>query len=359
MIELSIVIATYNRGARLERMLRSLACQTVVPSRWEAVVVDNNSTDDTAEVFAAFAVKHPELNLRLTTERNQGLSWARNRGILESTGAIIAIIDDDEEVNAGFVESYLDFFARHPSAAMAGGRVVPRYEVQRPRWMTRWTERPIAGTFDGGAVERPFRSGGDFVRRSTCGCGCGDKTVGAVKGLRGYPAGGNMAVRREAIERYGAFDTSLGRTGGRLIGGEEKELFFRLTAAGEGVWYVPGAVIYHLIGPEKLTPDYFRRLARGVGASERVRVRGGSIAGAAPVPSDTSALPGSVDGHDDAVARGASSAVAPYVKALAAEGMKWAATLVLAFGYAVTMRFGKARYLLILRADITRGLLRG
>ncbi|MDR2913154.1 MAG: glycosyltransferase [Alistipes sp.] len=299
--KLTIVIATYNRGEKLRRTLHSLATQTLPPDDWEAIVVNNNSTDDTPAVFTRFATAHPTLSLRMVDEPRQGLSWARNRGIVESRGAVIAIIDDDEEVNDLFAAAYVDLFDRRPNAVMAGGRVVPLYETARPRWMSRFTERPIAGTLDLGPRERLF--------------------------TRGYPAGGNMAVRREAFDRFGLFDPTLGRTGGALIGGEEKELFTRISRGGE-IWWTPDAIIRHIIPESKLTLDYFRRLARGVGASERVRVTlGNSPAGTAQA------------------------------KMLTAEALKWAATLTIALWFTLTLRPAKARYLIIMRTEISRGIL--
>ena len=62
-----------------------------------------------------------------------------------------------------------------------------------------------------------------------------------------------MALRRTALGRYGAFDPQLGRRGARLLGGEESDLFARLRRGGEQCWYVPGAVMYHILPPSKLT----------------------------------------------------------------------------------------------------------
>ncbi len=84
--KLSLVIATYNRGAKLAVTLDSLLAQTLPQELWEVVVVNNNSTDDTAERFAAYAAAHPELDVRMVRETEQGVSAARNRGIAESRG---------------------------------------------------------------------------------------------------------------------------------------------------------------------------------------------------------------------------------------------------------------------------------
>lgn len=301
MVRVSVVIATYNRGEKLVRTLRSLAAQDVHVSEWEAVVVNNNSSDGTADHFARFAAENPGLNIRMVDEPRQGLSYARNIGIAESTGAVIAIIDDDEEVNPGFVQAYAAFFDAHPEVAAAGGKVVPLYECGRPEWMSRYTERPIAGTLDRGNSAKPFG--------------------------KGYPAGGNMAVRRSVFERYGLFDTGLGRTGDKPMGGEEKELFHRIMSGGETVWYLPGAVIYHIIPAEKLTLKYFRRLSRGCGASERVRTL--------------------------AISKGA------YAGAVVREMLKWAASLAIALWYGICQQPLKAHYLLEMRRCITAGLLNG
>lgn len=301
MIMVSIVIATFNRGEKLVRTLRSLAAQTLSADRWEAVVVNNNSSDDTPAHFEKFVKANPGLNMRMVDEPRQGLSHARNKGIAESRGEIIAIIDDDEEVNPGFADAYADFFDRHPDVAAAGGKVVPLYETKRPDWMSPYTERPIAGTLDRGEREKPFG--------------------------KGYPAGGNMAVRRSILDKYGMFDPNLGRTGDNPMGGEEKELFSRITAGGESVWYVPGAVIHHIIPAGKLTMKYFRRLSRGCGASERVRTR--SISKAA------------------------------YAMAVVKEMFKWGGSFVIAFWYTLCQKPLKAHYLIEMRRCITAGLLGG
>lgn len=301
MLRISIVIATYNRGAKLVRTLDSLAAQTLPPDEWEAVVVDNNSSDDTPARFAEFAAAHPGLNLRMVEEKRQGVSWATNKGISEAAGEIIAFVDDDEEVNPGFAAAYVDFFDRHPEIAFAGGKILPLYESSRPDWMSRFTERPIAGTVDKGTDEKPFG--------------------------KGYPGGGNMAVRRWVFEKYGTFDTSLGRTGDNPVGGQEKDFFRRLTAAGEQVWYVPGAVIHHIIPPEKLKMKYFRRLSRGCGASERTRTR--------------------------SLSKGA------YAMAVVTELFKWGATLLIALWYVLCQKPLKAHSLIDMRRCVTAGLLGG
>lgn len=246
MIRLSLVIPTHNRAASLLELLESVVRQTADPAAWECVVVDNASTDDTSVRFAAFAASHPDFNLRMVYEPEPGVSHARNRGFQEARAARVAAVDDDERINEGFVAAYLDFFAAHPDAVVAGGRIVAEYTTARPRWMSKYTEMPVANPMDFGPEVRPFPRGR-------------------------VPGGGNMAFRRDAALRYGGFDVSLGRVGRELIGGEENDLFERLLRGGETIWYVPDAVMWHIIPPEKLTESYFRRLCYNVGRSQRLR----------------------------------------------------------------------------------------
>ncbi len=298
-MKLTIVIPTFNRSVGLVRTLRSIAAMEGLEQReWETVVVDNNCMDDTRERFAEFVAELSGTgkNFRIVVEKQQGLSHARNRGIVESRGAIVAFVDDDQEVNTLFGRAYIDFFEEHPEVSAAGGKITPLYEFQLPRWVSPLAERPIAGTLDLGPREREFP---------------------ATK----FPGGGNMSLRREVFDRIGMFDPGLGRTGSKLLAGEEKDLFARLREAGGIIWWVPRAEILHIIPRDRMTLRYLARVSRMVGVSEKVRT------------------------HD----RG-------YSLRLASELFKWAATLALGLFYLLTLRPAKAWGLLILRANITRGL---
>lgn len=242
MIDLTLIIATYNRAEQLMVTLGSVATQQYPAERWECVVVDNNSKDNTRERVEAFATAHPDLNIRYCFEQNQGLSHARNRGIKEAQGEILAFIDDDERIVEDFVASYVELFDTKSDAMAAGGKIIAEYPTGRPRWMSKYTERPIANPMDFGQSVRLFPEGR-------------------------IPGGGNMAMRRELFDQIGTFNTTLGRTGKSLIGGEESDLFERIAKHHMACYYVPRAVMYHIIPEEKLTQEYFCRLAYNVGVS--------------------------------------------------------------------------------------------
>ena len=297
MIKLSLLIATYNRADRLIETLESVVAQDAPAELWECVVVNNNSTDCTAERFSAFAAAHPQYNLRMVEEHNQGLSYARNRGIRESTGEYIAIIDDDERIVPEFVSAYISLFDTVPEAVAGGGPIVPVYPAGRPAWMSCFTERPIANTMYLGDRVREFPEGH-------------------------IPGGGNMAIRRSAVKRYGVFDISLGRVGTSLTGGEESDLFERLRLAEARYYYTPKAVMYHIIPAEKLSRGYFSRLSYNIGVSQLRRAMFYRRVGRVRV----------------------------------AECGKWVVTAAIAAWFFVTLRWSRADYLILMRCRITRGL---
>lgn len=297
MLRLSLIVATYNRSVSLIRALESVAEQNAPLSEWECIVVNNNSTDDTRERFEEFAAAHPDHNFRMVTEMRQGLSYARNRGIGESEAEYIAIIDDDERISPDFITSYISLFDTTPDAVAAGGPIVAEYPSGRPRWMSHFTERPVANTM--------------YFGDKVC-----EFPVGRI------PGGGNMAMRRSAVRRYGVFDTSLGYVGESLVGGEESDLFERLRIAEAKYYYVPQAVMYHIIPTEKLTAEYLSRLSFNVGVSQLRRAKYYRRVGRVRIQ----------------------------------EVVKWLVTLVLAAWYFVTLQWSKAKYLLLMRWNITRGL---
>lgn len=300
MIKVSVIIATYNRAPHLIKALESLMGQSLPADMWEAVAVDNNCTDDTAALFERLVEDHPRFNFRMVKEPSQGLSHARNRGIAESAGELIVIMDDDEEADKDFLSSYYDFFTRHAGASAAGGVMRPVYEKGRPRWMSFITEGFISSAIDLGGKERLFPAGK-------------------------YPIGGNFAFRREAVDRVGTFDPQLGRKGEMLMAGEEKDFIDRLRRAGGEVWWLPSAVILHHIPASRLTREYFDKVTLMIGRSERVRTRN--------------------------ISAGA------YRRRLTAEIFKWGAAVVLAFFYLITLRPAKSAPLLRMRINVTKGLL--
>jgi glycosyltransferase involved in cell wall biosynthesis len=229
---LSIVIATYNRGAALAETLASLAgIESTAP--WEVVVVDNNSTDDTRQVVERMAITFPA-PLRYLTEREQGRSAALNRGLSEASGSILVTTDDDVRVEPDWL-ARIDEGLAALGCGYIGGRVLPLWGAPRPPWLPdrgghMWA---VIALLDFGPAPIPFATRA--------------------------PLGVNMAFRREALDRVGGFNPRIGRKAGTLLGQEVREWCLRARDEGISGYYVPDVVVRHVIPAERLQKSYFRR----------------------------------------------------------------------------------------------------
>ncbi|MGB7434374.1 MAG: glycosyltransferase, partial [Candidatus Acidiferrum sp.] len=231
-MNVSLIICTYNRCESLLKTLESVAASVLPPSiEWEVVVVDNNSQDQTSAAVEEFSDRHPG-RFRYLFEPTQGLSNARNAGILAAQGEVIAFTDDDVIVHPSWLLNLTRPLLER-SWAGAGGRVLPFQGVVLPPWLS------LSPPYDlGGRVAALFDQGGE------------------PKELNLPPYGANMAFRREMFQKYGHFRRDLGRRPDSLIGGEETEFGTRLIAARERLFYEPSAIVYHPVPEERLTKDY-------------------------------------------------------------------------------------------------------
>ena len=228
----SIVIATYKRAALLRDTLESLShLQPGAP--WEVIVVDNNSPDETRQVVEAAAPSFP-VPLHYLFEREQGRSAALNCGFRVAQGDIVVTTDDDVRVEPDWLNQ-IEFGLATKQCDYVGGRVEPMWESEPPRWIPRSNGRMWA-------VIALLDYGPDPIRFG-----------------KRVPLGVNMAMRREAIERTGGFDTSIGRKAGTLLGQEVREWCMRASAHGLVGYYIPAMVVRHLIPTERLNKKYFRR----------------------------------------------------------------------------------------------------
>jgi glycosyltransferase involved in cell wall biosynthesis len=250
-VDITVLICTRNRAALLPRTLESLAAMTVPPSwRWEVLVVDNGSTDDTWQIIEKTAKTFP-VPLRGHFEAQPGKSSAMNSGLRVSQSRVVACVDDDVIVSRDWLASgCTPLMDESSSFAYTGGPVEPVWESGRPSWFPA-TRADLWGTvaiLDYGS--EPF----------------------VFEDERRVPLGANVAFLREAIDRAGGFVTSLGRSNSRVLLGQELPEFFRRTRAfGVRGKYVPAMRVAHWVPAARLTRSYFRRWWFGKGVS-RARV---------------------------------------------------------------------------------------
>ena len=242
--EAVVLIATYNRAALLGRTLDALA-RTSSSLRWQAVVIDNNSSDDTARVVRE-RIAHFPVPLYYLFERAQGRSSALNAGIAATSAPVIAFTDDDVIVPPGWLDAACRPLLERGNIEYTGGPVRPLWESPRPAWLDA-ARGDLWGTI---AIQdhgpEPF----------------------IYEERRKVPLGANMAARRSLFDRIGLFRADLGRTSGKKILGQEvPELLSRARAAGARGLYVPAMGLDHHVPAQRLTKSYFRRWWYGKGVS--------------------------------------------------------------------------------------------
>ena len=190
------------------------------PSRWDVIVVDNNSTDDTRDVVERHIPHASRCRLQYLFEARQGRSSALNTGIAAATGTVLAFTDDDVRVVDGWLDAACAPIAGRAirRIAYSGGPVRPIWGADPPEWLD-LDRGDLWGTI---AIQN--HGSEPFVYEEG----------------RKVPLGANMAVRRDVFATIGGFRPDLGRTGGTLVLGQEvPELLLRARAAGLRGMYVP------------------------------------------------------------------------------------------------------------------------
>jgi glucosyl-dolichyl phosphate glucuronosyltransferase len=236
-VNVTVIICTYNRCRTLEKALASVAASALPEStKWEVLVVDNNSSDQTREVADSFCERYPG-RFRYVFEPRQGKSYALNTGVQKAQGEILAFVDDDLTVDPDWLRS-LTAALHGGEWSGAGGRTLLAGAFDPPKWM---------------AMKGPYSLGGILAAQFDL----GDRPCVLTRA----PYGANMAFRKEMFLKYGLFRTDLGPSPDKLVPrpNEDTELGRRLLAAGEPLRYEPLAVAYHPVPTHRITRSYFLR----------------------------------------------------------------------------------------------------
>src|SRR4028118_1383709 len=117
----SVVIPCYNQARFLGEAIESVLSQTYTD--FEVIVVDDGSTDDTAEVASSYAAE--DARVRLVRQENRGLAGARNRGLAESRGEYVVFLDSDDRLAEEALEVGVRELDAHPECAFVSGHHRP------------------------------------------------------------------------------------------------------------------------------------------------------------------------------------------------------------------------------------------
>ncbi|GAB4321659.1 MAG: hypothetical protein Kow0059_16400 [Candidatus Sumerlaeia bacterium] len=248
---ISIVILTANRRDRLEQTLRALFEQRGAPE-WEALIVDNASSDGTAEWLeagrqalaaggAGSVASYPRVRF-IRLEPSRQLAEARNAGVAAAKGEVVVFLDDDCVPAPDWLAALTAPLAAGFDAV--GGLVLPAPDLKFPRW---WDQRMnwLVGL-------TPPREPDD------------------EEGARVYPSTSNLAVRRAALEQI-PFQEIAGADWGPdrvyYFVREDSEAWRHWRLAGWRTTWAPGAVVYHHFPQDRLRWDYLCRRATQEGGA--------------------------------------------------------------------------------------------
>ena len=235
----SICICTFNRSAKLGRLLTFLRDRLIFPESVDVdvICVDNNSKDDTLHVASSFLHTLP---LTVVQEVSQGLSHARNRAMSSSNADWLIFIDDDVIPGENWLRAYITAM-RDPNVDFIGGRILLNWISPKPNWLINEDLELLSGVlgkFDLGTGTQSFRA---------------DVASGAIGEL---PRGANFAVSRKLLLRTGRFNARLGVVGNKPGRAEETEYLGRAQKLGFQGVYCADALCFHDALAERLNRQY-------------------------------------------------------------------------------------------------------
>jgi glycosyltransferase involved in cell wall biosynthesis len=247
-IKFSIIVCAYNSVGRIVPTIEHIAALAYHEDGFEVIIVDNNSSDGTAELASAtWSALRSKTCFKILMEKNQGLSYARRSGILAARGKYIVFCDDDNRLDPSYLnvaESVLDV---NHEIGILGGQGLPVSDAkQLPNWFYSYAQDYAVGV-------QALHSG----------------DVSA----RGYVWGAGFVLRRELI--YYLINNNCnflltGRNGGLLLSGDDTEMCKWYQLAGYKLWYEEKMIFHHFIPSARLSLKYLEGLHVGFSASRRI-----------------------------------------------------------------------------------------
>jgi glycosyltransferase involved in cell wall biosynthesis len=232
--DFTVAIPAYNSEKTLPLVLEQLRSQTNIASiTWEVIVVDNNSTDSTAQIVQDFQVNWlPHVPLRYCLESQQGSAYARLRAVKEANSDFVGFLDDDNLPALDWVAASYQFGQAHPRAGSFGGQIQGRFETPPPKGFEKAKTFLVIRNY----ANEPKRFEPEKLR---------------------LPPGAGLVVRKQAwCESVPDRFTRAHR------GGHDYEISLHMHNKGWEIWYNPSMQIEHLIPSWRMERRYLVRIAR-------------------------------------------------------------------------------------------------
>lgn len=247
---ISVIVPTVGRVDLLVECVRSIRNQRY--SYYEILVIDQDPSQALLEILRETFGSHS--TLRYYYAHRAGLNGARNFGLEQARGEIVAFLDDDAVAEPTWLDAIARAFSRTPRPGLIAGKILPMWMKEPPEWYPE-ERRFLLGLYDIGDEPRPLPE-------------------------TDQPIGANMAGLRSLILAMGGFDPDMDfnyfRKRRRMISGGDTLLALTVRRAGHSIFYEPGAVVRHRVPASKLTRRYFlrRHFWEGVTTIELMKLLG-------------------------------------------------------------------------------------
>lgn len=236
--KVSIIICCYNSAQKLQKTLEHLANQRISDNiKFEVVVVDNASIDNTGEVAKLIWEQlDSPIPLRVVSEKKAGLVYARICGVKTAKHDLLIFCDDDNWLREDYVQNAVDIMNNNPTIGVLGGQSVLAPHIEAPEW---WEE--YQGNY---AVGKQLTKTG-------------------LANHRGFLYGAGMVTYKSLAERI--FDSQnpfllVGRKGNICLSGEDGEYCQRAMLLGYNLYYSESLFYWHDISVSRLSNEYLEKL---------------------------------------------------------------------------------------------------
>lgn len=240
----SVIVCCYNSVTRLPDTLRYLAQQKVpLGFSWEVILVDNNSSDSTAQLAEHLWSKYQkEVPMKIVYEQRKGLSFARKKGVEAAKYEIVLFCDDDNWLSSSYLYRGFQIMDSNEAIGALGGysSLATKSEYKVPNWF-----KENAAAY---AVGKQAVKSGDITSRK-------------------YLWGAGIFLRKSLLVRFstiGVRHAMTGRTGGALLAGDDSEICAWVIAGGYLLWYSDDLHLRHFMPDHRLQKDYYDQMMKGL-----------------------------------------------------------------------------------------------
>ncbi len=210
----SIIIPSFNSSKTILKSLQSFSQQAYSIDKYEVIVVDNNSIDQSPEIIKSFIINYP--NFRYLKESKPGATNARHAGACAAKSEILLFCDDDGLFNPECISEILKVYELNPEVSAVTGKIEIEWDKEPPKWIKPYEF--MLGKLD---------YGNEIIFRRDL-----------------FLNGGLFSIKKSVFEQLGGFNPDL--IGDYLVGDGDTGLVNKLHETGKFIGYTPFAVMRHL-----------------------------------------------------------------------------------------------------------------